>query len=108
MPYRKVYHHVRRHRKKYLRFIFFFLFLIFYGVFEDFISLTIHGVEFNIVVFSTVFLIALMFTTIAEITEKFVEKKESQKIKKFITKEEKLIKKIIKEEEKKLKKKIKK
>jgi DMSO reductase anchor subunit len=107
MPYRKVYHHVRRHRKKYLRFIVFFLFLILYGVVEDFISLTIHGVEFNLVVFSTVFVIALIFTIVAEVTEKLA-KKETPKIKKFITKEEKVIKKIIKKEEKKLKEKIKK
>jgi len=93
MPYRKVYHHVRRHRKKYFRFIIFFLFLILYGVFEDFISLTIHGVQFNIIVFLTVLSIALIFTTIAEVTEKLVEKKEPQKIIKFVKKEEKIIRK---------------
>lgn len=93
MPYRKVYHHVRRHRKKYTRFIIFFIFLLAYGVFEDFISLTIHGVQFNFIVFLTVLSIAIIFTTVAEITEKLVEKKEPQKIIRFVKKEEKIIKK---------------
>ena len=100
MPYRKVYHHVRRHRKKYLRFTLFFLFLLVYGIIEDLTALSLHGIEFNIAVFTTVFFIALIFTTVAELTEKFVEKKEPQKIVKFIKREEKVIKKdgkIIKE-----------
>ena len=93
MPYRKVYHHVRRHRRKYLRFIVFFLLLLLYGIFEDLISLTIQGVEFNIIVFLTVVVIALAFTTVAEITEKLVERKDHQKIIRFVRKEERVIKK---------------
>lgn len=93
MPYRKVYHHVRRYRKKYLRFIIFFVFLLAYGVFEDLISLTIHGVQFDIIVFLTVVTIAIIFTTVAEVTEKLVERKEHKKIIRFVKKEKKAIKK---------------
>lgn len=93
MPYRKVYHHVRRHKKKYTRFVIFFIFLLAYGMIEDFTALTLSGVEFNVATFILVFFIALIFTSIAEITEKLVEKKEPQKIMKFIKKEGKIIKK---------------
>lgn len=93
MPYRKVYHHVRRHRKRYTRFIIFFVFLLAYGVFEDLISLFIQGIEFDIVVLVTVIIIATIFTTVAELTEKLVERKEHQKIIRFVKKEEKAIKK---------------
>jgi len=91
MPYRKVYHHVRKHKKKYTRFIIFFVFLLAYGMIEDFTALTLSGVEFNVATFTLVFFVALIFTTIAEITEKLIEKKEPQKIVRFIKKEEKAI-----------------
>jgi len=93
MPYRKVYHHVRRHRKKYWRFVLFFLFLLVYGIIEDVTAMSLHGIELNLAVLTTVSVIALVFTTIAELTEKFVQKKEPQKIAKFIRKKEKIIKK---------------
>ena len=94
--HQKAYHHVRKHRKKYLRFVLFFLFLLVYGIIEDLTTMSLRGVELDIAVLTTVLCVALLFTTIAELTEKFVEKREPQKIAKLIKKEEEIIKKKIK------------
>ena len=100
--HQKAYHHIKKHKKKYVRFVSFFIFLVIYSVIEDLIAVTLHGVEFDIIVLINVFTIALLFTGIAEITER-IFKKEEPKLEKFIKKEEDFIE----DEEKVIEKKIK-
>jgi len=107
--HQKTYHHIRKHKKNYVRIISFFIFLIIYSVIEDMIAVTIHGVEFDIVVLINVFVIALVFTGIAEITERLY-KREEHEIKEYEKKVEKVIKKeedLIEDEEKMIERKIK-
>ena len=93
MPDIKSHHQRRRkHKKRVIRFIAFFLFLIAFGVIEDMSAMYLHGIEFNMVILVTVIVIATVFTAIAEFTE-FIIKKEEPKIEKFVQKEEKVIKK---------------
>jgi len=99
----KAYHHIRKHKKRYVRFIAFFIFLVFYGVIEDLTAASLTGVEFDIVILITVIVIAIIFTTLTEVTETIFQKEEP-KIKRMIKKEEKFIEK----EEDKIKKKLKK
>jgi len=97
-------HKKRKHKKRIIRFITFFLFLIAFGVIEDMSAMHLHGIEFNMVILVTVIVIATVFTIIAEVTE-FIIKKEEPKIEKFVQKEEKIIKKdekIIKDKFKKI------
>ena len=106
----KAYHHIRRHKKKYVRFLTFFVFLVVYSVIEDLIAVSIHGVEFDIIVLINVFIIALLFTGIAELTERLY-KKEEDELKEYENKVEKFVKKeedVIEDEEKLIKRKIKK
>jgi hypothetical protein len=100
--HQKAYHHIRKHKKKYVRFISFFVFLVIYSIIEDLIAVSLHGVEFDIIVLINVFLIALIFTAISEVTESLV-KREEPKIEKFIKKEEDFIG----DEERSIKRKIK-
>ena len=95
-------HRKRKHKKRVVRFISFFIFLIAFGVIEDMSAMYLHGMEFNMVVLTTVIVIATIFTAIAEVTE-FIFKKEEPKIEKMIKKEER----IIKNEEKKIQSEIK-
>ena len=107
--HQKAYHHIRKHKKNYVRIISFFIFLVIYSVIEDVIAVTLHGVEFDIVVLINVFVIALFFTGIAEITER-IYKKEEPEIKEYEKKFEKVIKKeedLLEDEEKIIEKKIK-
>ena len=85
-------HRRHKHKKRTIRFISFFLFLIAFGVIEDMSAMYLHGIEFNMVLLVTVIVIATVFTAIAEITE-YVFKKEEPKIEKFVQKEGKIIKK---------------
>ena len=97
MPYRKVYHHVRKHRKKYSRFILFFVILLTFRVIEDYFLIKSIGIEFEIDIFIlfSIILIASIFTGIAELTEELIEEKEAKKILETIKRDkEKLIKKI--------------
>ena len=93
----------RKHKKRVLRFIIFFLFLIAFSVIEDLIAFYFHGAEFDVAIFIIVIVTATIFTAIAEISE-FIFKKEEPKIQKIIKKEEK----VIKNEEKKIQSEIKK
>jgi membrane protein YdbS with pleckstrin-like domain len=81
-----------KHKKRVLRFIIFFLFLIVFSVIEDLLAFYLHGTEFDVAIFLIVIVIATIFTAIAEISE-FIFKKEEPKIEKFVQKEEKVIKK---------------
>jgi membrane protein YdbS with pleckstrin-like domain len=81
----------RKHKKRTVRFIAFFLFLIAYSIIEDLTAFFLHGVEFDIAMIIIVIVIATIFTAIAEVTE-FLYKKEEPKIEKIIKKEEKIIK----------------
>lgn len=99
MQAEKTHHRKRKHKKRVFRFIAFFIFLIAFGVIEDMTAMHLHGIEFNMVILTTVIVIATVFTIIAEISE-FIFKKEEPKIEKFVQKEERIIKrdeKIIKE-----------
>jgi steroid 5-alpha reductase family enzyme len=103
--HQKAYHHIRKHKKNYVRIVSFFIFLVIYSVIEDMIAVTIHGVEFDM----DVFVIALVFTGIAEITERLYKKEESE-IKEYEKKVEKVIKKeedFLEDEEKIIERKIK-
>jgi len=107
--HQKAYHHIKKHKRKYARFISFFIFLVIYSVIEDLIAITIHGVEFDFIVLINVFVIALVFTGIAEITERLYKKEETE-IKEYEKKVGKAIKKeedFIEDEEKFIEKKIK-
>jgi hypothetical protein len=85
-------HRRHNHKKRTVRFISFFLFLIAFGVIEDMSAMYLNGIDFNMVILTTVIIIATVFTAIAEITE-YVFKKEEPKIEKFVQKEGKIIKK---------------
>jgi len=102
-PVKPVHARRHKHKKRVIRFIAFFIFLIAFGVIEDLSAMHLQGIEFNMLVLTTVIVIATIFTIIAEVTE-FVVKKEEPKIEKIIKKEEKFIK----DEEKRIKSKIKK
>jgi len=91
-----------KHKKRVIRFIIFFLFLLSFGIIEDLTSISLSGIEFNMVILLTVIIVATIFTVIAEITE-IIVKKEEPKIEKIIRKEENIIKK----DEKIIKKKLK-
>jgi Na+-transporting methylmalonyl-CoA/oxaloacetate decarboxylase gamma subunit len=82
---------------------------VIYSIIEDLIAVTIHGVEFDIVVLMNVFIIAIVFTFISEITERLY-KKEEPEIKEYEKKVEKVIKKeedFLEDEEKIIERKIK-
>ena len=96
-------HRKRKHKKRVVRFISFFIFLIAFGIIEDMSAMYLHGMEFNMLVLTTVTVVATIFTVIAEVTE-YIFKKEEPKIEKVIKKEER----IIKNEERKIKSEIKK
>jgi len=92
MQTKKGQHRRHKHKKRVFRFIAFFIFLIAFGVIEDMSAMYLHGIEFNMVILTTVIVIATVFTAIAEISE-FIFKKEEPKIEKFVQKEERIIKK---------------
>ena len=92
--HQKAYHHVKKHRKKYWRFILFFIILSLFRIIEDYFLVKSIGLEFEIdvfILFSIIF-VAAIFTAISEITEKMIEKEEP-KLERLIKKEEKVIKK---------------
>jgi sensor domain CHASE-containing protein len=82
--------HIRKHKKNYVRFISFFAFLVAYSILEDIISISIHGVEMDLMVVLNILVIATVFTLISQGTENLY-RKEEPKIEKLIRKEEKLI-----------------
>lgn len=85
-------HHKRhKHKKRVLRFIVFFTFLIAFSIVEDLVAFYFHGAEFDVAILIIVVSVATVFTAIAEITE-FIFKKEEPKIEKFVHKEEKAFK----------------
>ncbi|MFH1229810.1 MAG: hypothetical protein V1678_05320 [Candidatus Aenigmatarchaeota archaeon] len=92
--HQKAYHHIRKHKKHYVRIALFFIFLVIYSVIEDIIAMSIHGMEFDLVVLVNVFIIAMVFTGIAELTERLYKKEEPEikeygkKMKSAIKKEE--------------------
>ncbi|MFH0928749.1 MAG: hypothetical protein V1818_00130 [Candidatus Aenigmatarchaeota archaeon] len=87
----KPHHRKHKHKKRTLRFISFFIFLIAFGVIEDISAMYLHGIEFNMMILGTVTVVATIFTIIAEVTE-YIFKREEPKIEKFVQKEEKIIK----------------
>jgi hypothetical protein len=83
----RAYDHLKRHRKKYLRFVLFVIILSVFRIIEDYFLIKSLGLELEIDLFillGTV-LIAVTFTVISELTEKMVEKEE-YRIEKFIKK----------------------
>ena len=78
-----IHRHIRKHKKHYVRFILFFLVLVFYGMFDD--ILMVKAVNGDIVLSTIVIsiLISLLFTAIAEITGRLFGK-EIKKIEKEI------------------------
>jgi len=90
--YHPIRRHVRKHKKKYLRFISFLIFLVAFGIVEDLTALYLHGIEFKLMTLVIITVIAFIFTVISELTE-FVVVKEEPKIREVIKKEEKIIKK---------------
>jgi membrane protein YqaA with SNARE-associated domain len=89
--HQKAYRHVKKHRKKYTRFILFFIVLLFSRIVEDYFLITSPAfeVEFDIFIFVIIILSAIIFTAIAEMTEILVEKEEAKKLLDFITKKRK-------------------
>lgn len=104
----RAYCHVKRHRKKYIRFILFIIILSLFRVIEDYFWVRTMGIEFEIDVFILfgIIFIAITFTVISELTEKMVEKEEPI-IERFIKKEECIIEDKEKEIESKIKRKSK-
>jgi len=96
--HQKAYYHVRKHKKKYLRFILFFLVLLSFRVVEDYFFIKSFGIEIeiDIFIFLTFIFVAIIFTVISELTEILIEREEAEKLLNFITKKEKMIKERIK------------
>lgn len=92
----KIHHHVRRHRKKYLRFALFLLVLSLFRIAEDYFLVKSLGLEFDIdiIILFSIVSIAAIFTLLSGLTEKVIEYEEP-KIEEIIKEEEKLIKKRI-------------
>ena len=86
--HQKAKYHVRKHRKKYTRFVLFFVFLLLFRILEDYSLLTspFFEIEFDIIIFLVVSLSALIFTIIAEVTEMLIEEEEAEKLLKLIKK----------------------
>ena len=107
--HQKAYHHIRKHKKNYVRMVLFFIFLVLYSIVEDIIAMTVHGVEFDMIIVINVFFIALIFTGIAQMTERLY-KEEKDEIKEYEKKVGKVIKKeedFLEDEEKMIERKIK-
>jgi prolipoprotein diacylglyceryltransferase len=95
--HQKAYYHVKKHRKKYWRFVLFIIILSIFRIIEDYFLVNSIGVEFKIdiiILFSIIF-IAAVFTVISEVTEKMIEKEEP-KIEEMIREEKNIIKKKLK------------
>lgn len=107
--HQKAYHHVRKHRKKYSRFILFFVILSLFRIIEDYFLVKSISLEFEVdlfILFSIIFT-AFIFTAVSELTEKMIEEEEARKLLEFIRKEKPKLESIIKGKKKIVKKKIK-
>lgn len=91
--HQKTYQHVKKHRKKYWRFILFIIILSIFRIVEDYFLVKSIGLEFEIdlFIFLSIIFIAIIFTVISEITEKMIEKEEP-KIEEIIKEEKRIIK----------------
>ncbi|MBN2203002.1 MAG: hypothetical protein JW700_02365 [Candidatus Aenigmarchaeota archaeon] len=87
----KTYKHVKKHRKKYTRFVMFFIVLFLFRVMEDYYLLSSFNIELEIdlFIFLSFILGAIVFTLISEITEIMIEKEEAQKLLRYLSKKEK-------------------
>lgn len=100
----------KKHEKRAIRLVLFFILLVIFGIIEDMIALYLTGVSSTLfIIFKmenifVILLIAIIFTIIAEFTEKIYE---GEKPKDIIKKTAKVIKKEVKEEEKVIGKKLK-
>ena len=90
--HRQLYHHVRHHKKHYVRFFAFFTFLLIFAILEDTIVAFATGAPFVAYTLVIIFIVSLIFTIIAEYTEKMFER-EAEKVAKVVEKEETKIKK---------------
>ncbi len=96
-PYHQLRRHVHKHGKHYVRFIAFFFFLVVYSIVEDLVAVTTLGVQFSFQLFIHILILALLFTAIAQKTERLFEK-EAERVEEFVEIEEPKIKKALKKE----------
>ena len=92
-PYHHVRKHFRKHKKHYVRFFAFFIFLLIFAVLEDSIVAFATGAPFVAYTLVIIFIVSLIFTMVAEYTEKIFEK-EAEEVADIVVKEENKIKRI--------------
>jgi hypothetical protein len=104
----KAYLHIKRHKKKYSRFVLFFILLAAFRVIEDYYLIRSMGIEFEFdaFIFLSIIVAALLFTLISEVTEKFIEEEEAKKLLEFIMEKEPGLKCFIDDERRKIKRRI--
>ncbi len=96
--HQKALRHVKKHRKKFARFVLFFIFLLLFRIIEDYFLLTspVFEVEIDIFILTIVLVSAVIFTMISEVTEILIEEEEAKKIMKYIMGKERDIERKIK------------
>ena len=95
----KIRRHVKKHKKHYIRFVAFFSFLLIFAIIEDTIVALATGAPLAVYTLTIILIVSLIFTAIAEYTEKLFEK-EAEDIARFVKKEEPKVEKLIRKEEK--------
>ena len=90
---------IKKHRKKYSRFVLFFILLTAFRVIEDYYLLRSMNVEFEFdaFIFLSIIVAALLFTLVSEVTEKLIEEEEAKKLLNFIRKRESNLRRMINE-----------
>ena len=101
--------HLKRHRKKYFRFVLFFIMLTAFRVIEDYYLLSSMNIEFEFdaFIFLSIVVAALLFTLVSEVTEKLIEEEEARKLIEFIREREPGLKCFFEDERRKLGRRIK-
>ena len=101
--------HLKRHRKKYFRFVLFFIMLTAFRVIEDYYLLSSMNIEFEFdaFIFLSIIVAAVLFTVVSEVTEKLIEEEEAKKLLELIKEKEPGLKCFIEDESRKIRRKIK-
>jgi len=70
--------HIKKHKRKYIRFFTFFFVIYVFRLFENYLLFSFYDIVFNIDLLHFLFfaIVAAIFTVISEVTEKILEKEE--------------------------------
>lgn len=93
--HRSIKTHLKTHKKRYVRFTAFFLMLVLFAYIEDVIVALFSGSELSTRMLMLILFIAIIFTFIAEHTEKLFEK-EAEEAAEIVESEEAKVKKFLK------------